>query len=201
MDLGALNPTDKHILLASNSPRRRELLAMISSNFSIPRMHEVDEAYPKDMDATLVPEFLSKLKSDAYRPLKGEGEVLLTADTGVIVPVDEGKALLLGKPKDEDAAVDMLMTLSGREHLVVTGVTIFSDEREESFSETTKVQFAELDPRLAREYVRKFRPMDKAGAYGIQEWIGAASIRRIEGSFYNVMGLPVHQVYRRLLNF
>jgi len=198
--LGNLNPTGAHILLASNSPRRRELLAMISSDFSIPQMHKVDEKYPASLEAEKVPEFLSKLKSDAYFTMLTPGQILLTADTGVIVPAGSG-SIILGKPKDEDQAVEMLMMLSGREHLVVTGVTIASFAQTESFSETTKVQFSELDPECARLYVRKFRPYDKAGAYGIQEWIGAASIRRIEGSFYNVMGLPVHQVYRRLLNF
>ncbi|MCM1451118.1 MAG: Maf family nucleotide pyrophosphatase [Clostridium sp.] len=200
IDLGELNPTKAHILLASNSPRRRELLGMISSNFSIPKMHEVDEKYPADMEAADVPEYLSKLKSDAYLPLLKPGQILLTADTGVIVP-KATRAIMLGKPKDEDNAVEMLMELSGREHLVVTGVTLASAAKTISFSETTKVLFAELDPKRARLYSQMFRPFDKAGAYGIQEWIGAASIRRIEGSFYNVMGLPVHQVYRRLLDF
>lgn len=200
MDLGTLNPTAAHILLASNSPRRRELMAMISSDFSIPPMRDVDETYPTDMDAAMVPEYLSKLKSEAHASLLAPGMILLTADTGVIVNAD-GRNIMLGKPKDEDQAVDMLMTLSGREHHVVTGVTIASLAGTESFSETTAVHFADLDPDLAREYVCRFRPYDKAGAYGIQEWIGAASIRRIEGSFYNVMGLPVHQVYRRLLYF
>ncbi|MCM1223792.1 MAG: Maf family nucleotide pyrophosphatase [Lachnospiraceae bacterium] len=200
IDLGELNPTKAHILLASNSPRRRELLGMISSNFSIPEMHEVDEKYPADMETADVPEFLSKLKSDAYLPLLNPGQILLTADTGVIVP-KAPKSIMLGKPKDEDNAVEMLMELSGREHLVVTGVTLASAAKTISFSETTKVLFAELDPKRARLYAQMFRPFDKAGAYGIQEWIGAASIRRIDGSFYNVMGLPVHQVYRRLLDF
>lgn len=200
LDLGNLNPTKAHILLASNSPRRRELLAMISSNFSIPKMREVEERFPLDMDATHIPAFLSRLKSDAYEGLINENAILLTADTGVIV-TDGASAMMLGKPMDEDQAVEMLMTLSGREHLVVTGVTLASARQKTTFSETTKVLFDALDLERARLYVRKFRPLDKAGAYGIQEWIGAASIRRIEGSFYNVMGLPVHQVYKRLLDF
>ncbi len=200
MDLGLLNPTPAHILLASNSPRRRELLGMISSNFSIPVMHDVDERYPEGMKAVEIPQFLSKLKSDAYRSLLQPGQILLTADTGVIVESDS-HSIMLGKPADEDQAVDMLMMLSGRKHLVVTGVTLASHASTLSFAETTTVEFADLDPDKARLYVKKFRPYDKAGAYGIQEWIGAASIRRIDGSFYNVMGLPVHQVYRRLINF
>lgn len=200
IDLGDLNPTKAQILLASNSPRRRELLSMISSNFIIPKMHEVDESYPDSLQAADVPEFLSKIKSEAYRQIMRPGQILLTADTGVIVG-DAPRQTMLGKPHGEDQAVEMLMTLSGREHLVVTGVTIASEAKTISFSETTKVLFANLDPERARLYVQKFRPFDKAGAYGIQEWIGAASIRKIEGSFYNVMGLPVHQVYRRLLDF
>lgn len=166
---------------------------MIVPEFEIASGIDVDETYPADLPAEQVPVYLSRLKAEAYRSRVGADDVLITADTVVIV--DD---VILGKPADRTEAVEMLTTLCGRSHVVVTGVTITTATAQESFSQATTVHF---DPLLRAEiehYVDCYRPFDKAGAYGIQEWIGAAAIRGIEGSFYNVMGLPIHQVFLAL---
>lgn len=182
------------VILASNSPRRRELLAMIVPQFEVEALRGVDESYPAELPAEEVPEYLSRLKSGAYPGELADGDVLITADTVVIV--DGG---ILGKPHDRDEAVAMLKRLSGRTHLVVSGVCVRGAKCAESFSSQTEVTFAALEDRQIEEYVDKYSPLDKAGAYGIQEWIGAVAIESIKGSFYNVMGLPVHALYRTLV--
>lgn len=181
------------VVLASKSPRRKELLGMLDIPFEIRVKDGIDESYPADMPAVEVPEFLSRLKGKAYaEDIKGN-EMVITADTVVIL---DGK--IYGKPHSEEGAVDMLMELQGRTHTVASGVCVATKEKIVSFTTTTEVTFAPLTREEAKWYVEKYRPLDKAGAYGIQEWIGCAAVARIDGSFYNVMGLPVHQLYNVL---
>lgn len=188
-------PTRLKIVLASASPRRRELLQMIAPTFAIAESRNVDESHPKDIKAPDVPVFLSRIKADAYADYIGDGMVLITADT-VVICDDK----ILEKPKDADDARRMLSALSGRAHTVVTGVTLRTSTQSISFSETTTVHFSSLSDSEIEDYIAIFSPMDKAGAYGIQEWIGAIGISGIEGDFYNVMGLPLHHLYRELKN-
>lgn len=191
-----LKNSSTKILLASGSPRRRELLAMIAPDFAVAPGRDVDESYPSDIPAEKVAEYLSKVKADAYIDLLADDEIIITADTVVII---DGR--ILGKPAGRDDAVAMLRSLSGRRHKVVTGVTVTARDRSISFDETTVVEFAPLSDDEIDTYVDTFRPYDKAGAYGIQEWIGAVGIKGIEGCYYNVMGLPVHTLYHRLKEF
>ena len=175
-----------NIILASASPRRRELLQATGIEYRLAAKFECDEVYPATLPAEGVAEYLSQLKSHAYPTPLQCGDILITADTTVVLG-DE----VLGKPADEAEARAMISRLSGREHSVVTGVTLRSVDHERSFSSKSKVRFATLTEEQIAYYVENFRPMDKAGAYGIQEWIGYCGIESIEGSFYNVMGLPV----------
>ena len=181
------------LILASASPRRRELLADCDLDFVLAEKFECEECYPADLAAEKVAEYLSQLKSNAYPHPLCEGDILLTADTVVILG-DK----ILGKPHSEAEAVEMISSLSGATHKVVTGVTLRTTERTISFSAESLVSFRALDPEEISYYVEKYRPMDKAGAYGIQEWIGYIGIEGIEGSFYNVMGLPVQRLYTTL---
>ena len=181
------------LILASASPRRRELLADCDLDFVLAEKFECEECYPADLEAEKVAEYLSQLKSNAYpRPLC-EGDILLTADTVVILG-DK----ILGKPHSEAEAVEMISSLSGATHKVVTGVTLRTPSQTISFSAESLVSFRALDSEEISYYVEKYRPMDKAGAYGIQEWIGYIGIEGIEGSFYNVMGLPTQRLYQAL---
>ncbi len=184
------------LILASQSPRRRQLLTEAGIEFDLSPRFECEESFPADMAAGDVAEYLSRLKSEAYPEPLGEGEVLLTADTVVIA---EGR--ILGKPADRTEAIAMISLLSGRWHEVTTGVSLRSGNRRRSFSVSTAVKFRELDMAEIEYYVDRYRPFDKAGAYGIQEWIGYVGIERIEGSFYNVMGLPVQRLYCELREF
>ncbi len=182
-----------NVILASKSPRRKELLEMLDIPFEIHTKDGIDETYPEDLPAEKVAEYLSRLKGNAYAADIRDNELYITADTVVILD-----SKIYGKPKDEEDAIEMLMTLQGRTHKVVTGVTITTKNSMESFSTQTGVTFAEISREEAALYVRKYKPLDKAGAYGIQEWIGCAAVAGIDGSFYNVMGLPVHQLYKVL---
>ncbi|MDE6321311.1 MAG: Maf family nucleotide pyrophosphatase [Muribaculaceae bacterium] len=188
--------TGRRILLASASPRRQELLGMLDIPFIRPASIEVDETYPSTLQAHKVPEYLSRLKADAYRPSLTPADILITADTVVIV--DD---TVLGKPADEADARRMLHLLSDRTHRVITGVTIAETTKLHTFSVTTSVTFAKLTDDEIDYYVNHYHPTDKAGAYGIQEWIGAIGITGIDGSYYNVMGLPVRRVYEALKDF
>ena len=181
------------LILASASPRRRELLAACDLDFVLADKFECEECYPADLSADNVAEYLSQLKSNAYPYPLGEKDILLTADTVVILG-DK----ILGKPHSEAEAVEMISSLSGATHKVITGVTLRTPLRTISFSAESLVSFRTLDAEEIRYYVEKYRPLDKAGAYGIQEWIGYTAIERIEGSFYNVMGLPVQRLYTTL---
>lgn len=183
-------------ILASASPRRKELLAGLNLNFTIKVKEGIDESYPEGLSAEDIPMHISQKKSEAYRNELEEDEILITADT--IVWLD---GEVLGKPKDRQNAIDMLKKLSGKTHLVVTGVTISSLHKQTSFSSTTEVQFANLTDEEIQFYVEHYSPMDKAGAYGIQEYIGFIGVTSIKGSYFNVMGLPVQRLYQELKVF
>ena len=186
----------RKLILASRSARRRQLLADAGLAFTLAGDYVCEEIYPPDLAAEAVPEYLANLKSEKYPWPLAMDEILVTADTGVIV----GNCVL-GKPADRDDAVRMLKTLSGREHRVVSGVTIRDMQRKVSFSSFTVVSFREMTGEEIGYYVDTYQPYDKAGAYGIQEWIGYVAIRRIEGSYFNVVGLPVQQLYVELDRF
>ena len=181
------------LILASASPRRRELLADCDLDFVLAEKFECEECYPADLATDKVAEYLSQLKSNAYPHALEEKDILLTADTVVILG-DK----ILGKPHSEEEAVEMISSLSGATHKVVTGVTLRTAKQTISFSAESLVSFRTLEAEEVRYYVEKYRPLDKAGAYGIQEWIGYIGIEGIEGSFYNVMGLPVQRLYSAL---
>lgn len=182
------------MILASNSPRRKELLAQAGFSFRVYTEH-VDESYPADLPRAQVATYLAEKKAGHY--LKDvKGEIILTADTTVVL---DGQ--LLEKPAGDSEAMEMLGRLSGKAHEVITGVCIAFGNKCEVFSVTTKVFFKQLEKEEISHYVERYRPLDKAGAYGIQEWIGMIGIRRIEGSYFNVVGLPVHEVYEALSRF
>lgn len=199
------------IILASNSPRRRELLAGLDVNFEVKVLNGIDESYPDDLDAYQVAEFIAQKKAEAYRSLLNEEEssaeesLILTADTVVIAPAadeqndQEGKGIILGKPKTADDAVRMLKMLSGKTHHVVTGVCLTTKDGQRHFSVTTEVSFKELTDWEINYYISHYRPFDKAGAYGIQEWIGYIGCTGLNGSYFNVMGLPVQRIYEEML--
>lgn len=185
-----------HILLASKSPRRRELLSDLRIPFSPISLGGIDESYPEDMPKTEVPQYIANKKADAYLENISGNEMIITADTLVIK--DEK---VYGKPKNCSEAVQMLKELSGKVHTVITGVCILTADRRTSFTSETEVKFAELSEEDITYYEQNYLPLDKAGAYGIQEWIGCIAVEWINGSFYNVMGLPVHRLYQELKLF
>lgn len=183
------------VVLASKSPRRQELLKGMGVDY-VCLTKETPEQYP-EMPFTAVPEFLSRQKSWAFTDEElPENYLLITADTVVIAENE-----ILGKPKDREDALRMMHVLSNKSHLVVTGVTVRSKEKTKSFSAKSKVTFARLDPEEMSYYIDRYRPYDKAGAYGIQEWIGYVGISGLHGSFYNVMGLPTRKLYQTLKSF
>lgn len=188
--------TDRHLVLGSNSPRRRELLAMLAADFTIAELKNIDESFPAGLPADEVPVFLSRLKADAYRNDLSDNDILITADTVVIL--DDS---ILGKPHDPSDARRILHMLSGNTHRVVTGVTLSDRTHTHSFASVTQVSFDTLDDNEIDSYIESCRPFDKAGAYGIQEWIGAIGINAINGCYYNVMGLPLHDLYHALKTF
>lgn len=179
------------IVLASHSPRRQELLRGLGVDFSVNVINGIDESFPASMPKEEVAEHLAVKKREAYKV--GEDELLITADTIVVVD-DE----ILGKPKDADDARRMLHTISGRVHKVVTGVCLATTTESRSFSVTTEVKFRQLRDSEIDYYIERYKPFDKAGAYGIQEWIGYVGVEGIRGSYYNVMGFPVQRVYEEL---
>ncbi|MBQ2026425.1 MAG: septum formation protein Maf [Alistipes sp.] len=184
---------DHRLILASASPRRRELLAACDLDFVLAEKFECEECFPADLEADKVAEYLSQLKSNAYPHALATNDILLTADTVVIAGGE-----ILGKPKDSADAERMLKMLSGATHKVVTGVTLRTTKQTISFSAESFVSFRTLETEEIAYYIEKYRPLDKAGAYGIQEWIGYIGIEGIEGSFYNVMGLPVQRLCREI---
>jgi septum formation protein len=189
------NLKDIHILLASKSPRRQEMLKDLGLDFEI-RTKEVEEIYPEGMKAEEIPVYLSELKAAAFLADIKNNELVITADT--IVCVDDS---ILGKPVDRDDAVNMLQRLSGRSHRVISGVCLTSSSKKVSFSTTTKVHFKNLSEEEINYYIDNYQPFDKAGAYGIQEWIGFIGIDGIEGSYFNVVGLPIQRLYQELSTF
>ena len=186
----------KKIILASNSPRRRELLAALGIDFTVDTGTSFVEEYSSDTPHTKVPELMSLGKSLGFHRELEPDEILVTSDTMVLC----GKEIL-GKPADRADAARMLRLLSGREHQVITAVTIRDSKRERTFSVTSNVFFKELSDSEIYYYIDNYKPFDKAGAYGIQEWIGYIGITGIEGSFYNVMGFPTQRFYDELQSF
>ena len=184
------------VILASGSPRRRELMAGLGVNYEVRILPDVDESYPDTLQGEEIPLYIAKEKADAYIPMMQPDELIITADT--IVWLD---GEVLGKPRDREDALQMLRTMSGRTHEVFTGVCITTTDWQRSFTAQTEVRFATLSEDEIIYYVDNFKPMDKAGAYGVQEWIGFIGVENISGSYYNIMGLPVQKLYRELLNF
>ena len=191
-----MRKSSKRIILGSGSPRRRELLAGLDVEFTVDTGNTFEESVPGDASPEEVPLLMALGKSHGFhRPLEKD-ELLITADTVVIVD-----GAVLGKPHSREDAVRMLRTLSGREHLVVSGIVFRTTERELSATDTTVVHVAPLTDEEISYYIDTYKPFDKAGAYGIQEWLGYAAIGRIEGSYFNVMGFPVHKVWELLKEF
>ncbi|MPM39898.1 Septum formation protein Maf [bioreactor metagenome] len=182
-----------HLILASNSPRRKELLSGIDIEYEIRTLPDIEEEYTNDIPLENVAEFLAGKKAAAYLSLIKEDELLITADTVVLL-----NDKIYGKPVDNADARQMLRDLSGRTHRVITGVCLTTTKKQVAFSDTARVTFAELTDEEIGYYVEKYRPLDKAGAYGVQEWIGYVAVKHIEGSYFNVMGLPIHRVYEEL---
>ena len=181
------------VILASNSPRRKELLAGLGVDYEVRSLPDVDESYPETLQGADIPLYIAKEKADAYVAMMQPGELMITADT--IVWLDDK---VLGKPWDREDALQMLRTMSGRTHEVFTGVCITTTDWQRSFTAQTEVRFATLSEEEIAYYVDNFQPMDKAGAYGVQEWIGFIGVENISGSYYNIMGLPVQRIYNEL---
>ncbi|WP_277466610.1 Maf-like protein [Parabacteroides sp. PF5-6] len=184
------------VILASNSPRRKNLLAGLNIDFEVRVIDDIDESYPSDLDIYDVAEYIACKKAEVYKASMASDELLITADT-IVSRFDK----ILGKPEGKEDAVKMLQELSDRVHEVVTGVCLLAQDKKVSFSESSAVSFSKLSEEEIEYYVEKYNPMDKAGAYGIQEWIGYVGVEAINGSFYNVMGLPIQRLYQELKNF
>jgi septum formation protein len=189
------NLKDYQLILASQSPRRHEMLKELGLIFEI-KTKEIEEVYPEGLEPEQIPVYLSELKAKAFEKDLKANELVITADT--IVCVDDW---ILGKPKDRDDAVKMLNALSNRSHQVISGVCLMSKEKKVSFSTVTNVHFKALSEEEITYYIDNYKPFDKAGAYGIQEWIGFIGIDGIEGSYFNVVGLPIQRLYQELSNF
>ena len=184
------------IILASNSPRRKELLSGLGVDYEVKTLPDVDESYPDGLSGEDIAKHIARGKAEAYRSLIQADELVITADT--IVWLD---GTVMGKPKDEEEAKDMLMRLSGKTHQVITGVCLTTNMRQVSFATVTDVTFACLSDEEINYYVEHYRPMDKAGSYGIQEWIGFVGVERISGSYFNVVGMPIQRLYTELKAF
>ena len=181
------------IVLSSNSPRRKELLAGLDIPFTVRVLDGIDESYPPSLTADEIPQFLAKAKANAYKLTMAADELVITADTVVVLGQE-----VLGKPADRDDAVRMLNELSGRTHQVITGVCLTTLEQQRLFAVTTDVTFKQFTDQEIQYYIDTYHPMDKAGAYGIQEWIGYIGVTVLHGSYFNVMGLPVQRIYAEL---
>ena len=187
------NLKNYRIVLASQSPRRKELLAGLGLEYETRVLPDVDESFPPELTGGDIPMYIAREKAEAYRPSLGADELLITADT--IVWLDDA---VLGKPADRDDALRMLRKLSGQVHDVYTGVCLTTLRWQRAFTARTEVRFSSLDEDEITWYVDHFRPFDKAGAYGVQEWIGYVAVEHISGSYFNIMGLPVQRLYREL---
>lgn len=183
-------------ILASNSPRRKELLAGLDLDFEVKVLSDIDESYPEDTPVGEVAEYIARKKAAAYQAMIHDDELVITADTVVVVDQE-----ILGKPVDAADARRMLCLISGREHQVITGVCLTTTEKIHSFSVSTDVAFKLLSENEIDYYIEHYKPFDKAGAYGIQEWIGYIGVTSLHGSYFNVMGLPVQRIYAELQKF
>lgn len=184
------------IILASNSPRRKELLSGLDLDYNIVVLPDIDESYPQDINKEEVALYIAKKKAKAYKSLLTENTLVITADTVVVL-----EEKVLGKPIDESEAKDMLRQLSGKTHQVITGVCLTTNDKQKTFSVISDVRFSNLEDSEIEYYVSKYKPLDKAGAYGIQEWIGYVAVEYIGGSYFNVMGLPIQRLYQELKKF
>ncbi|WP_340114988.1 Maf family nucleotide pyrophosphatase [Maribellus mangrovi] len=184
-----------NFILASKSPRRQQLLKSLGIDFSV-RLKEVEEVYPENLTKEEIPVYLAELKAKPFKNELAKNDLLITADT--VVCLEEH---VLEKPASFEEGFEMLQSLSGKQHQVITGVCLSSQNKTKSFYALTNVVFKKLTPDEINYYIHAFRPFDKAGAYGIQEWIGSIGITSIEGSFYNVMGLPVQKLYENIQRF
>lgn len=184
------------IVLVSASPRRKELLQNLGLTFKVRTLFGIDEQYPDTLRGEDIPRFISRKKAEAYRSSMADDELLIAADTVVCL---DGRTL--GKPHDAQEAKAMLHKLSGRFHQVITGVTVMTKDQMENFAVTSQVKFADLTDEEIDYYVDNYLPFDKAGAYGIQEWIGMVAVEELRGSYFNVMGLPVQRLYNVLKKF
>ena len=181
------------IILASNSPRRKELLSGLGVDYEVKTLPDVDESYPDGLSGEGIAKHIARGKAEAYRSLIQADELVITADT--IVWLD---GTVMGKPKDEEEAKDMLMRLSGKTHQVITGVCLTIASTQKTFAAVTDVTFATLTDEEVDYYVTRYQPMDKAGSYGVQEWIGFVGVENLSGSYFNVMGLPIQRLYTEL---
>ena len=188
--------TEYKVLLASNSPRREELLRGMDIDFEIKVLPDIDETYPSNLALEEVAEFVAQKKATSYYSILKENELMITADTVVVL---EGK--IYGKPKDEEEAKEMLLALSGKTHRVISGVCLTSTTKQTCFSVISDVEFSDLTNEEIEYYVERYSPLDKAGSYGVQEWIGYIGVKHISGSYYNIMGLPIQRLYRELKSF
>lgn len=184
------------ILLASNSPRRRELLGGLGIDYEVTALPDIDESFPEDMAGTEIPVYIARNKAAAYAEHLTENTLLITADT---IVWHEGR--VFGKPADAEEAKAMLRALSGKTHEVITGVCLRSKDKECSFASVSQVSFCELTDEEISYYVTNYKPFDKAGSYGVQEWIGFVAVDHIEGSYFNIMGLPIQRLYKELCKF
>lgn len=182
-----------HIILASNSPRRKELLAGLDIPFEIRVLDDIDESYPPYLPTKEIAGYISKKKADAYQQTMATDELIITADTIVVLGEE-----VMGKPKDAVEAYKMLRELSGKTHQVITGVCLTTKNRQTCFSVETDVTFKDLTDEEIHYYIDRYHPFDKAGSYGIQEWIGYIGVTGMNGSYFNVMGLPVQRIYEAL---
>ncbi|GHT46942.1 Maf-like protein [Bacteroidia bacterium] len=187
------NLSKYRIILGSQSPRRRELLSGLDIDFEVRLIPDIEEVYPKTLWKEEIPVYVAQLKAKAYKEVMSADTFLITADT--IVWLD-GK--VYGKPRNEEDAKVMLRTLSGKTHEVITGVCLTTREKQQTFYAVSSVKFADLKEKEIEYYIQKYKPYDKAGAYGVQEWIGYIGVESLNGSFYNVMGLPVRMLYQYL---
>lgn len=185
-----------NVVLASNSPRRKELLKRLGIPFKVRTLFGIDESYPDTLRGEDIVRYISRNKANAYRTSMAPNELLITADTIVYLG-----GQVMGKPRSAEDAKAMLHLLSGNVHQVITGVTIVAGERMDNFAVTSQVKFADITDEEIDFYVDNYLPFDKAGAYGIQEWIGLVAVEEIKGSYFNVVGLPVQRLYQRLKTF
>ncbi|WP_291102419.1 MULTISPECIES: Maf-like protein [unclassified Dysgonomonas] len=191
-----LNLSRYNIILASYSPRRKELLSGLNIPYEVNTLPNIDESYPDNLIGEDIAIYIAKEKANAYLDQLDDNTLLITADTIVLL---DGK--VYGKPSDDTDAKQMLRDLSGKTHQVITGVSITTKEKQESFGVSSEVRFAKLEDDEIEYYVSNYKPFDKAGAYGVQEWIGYIAVEYISGSYFNIMGLPIQRLYRELKKF